>query len=100
MMSYKNLLNRFGIHRKGRKDYYECGFRPTKQKPITISLQFIVIALFFLIYDIELIFSFPLVASAGAFSLSDVLGFLLIYSTFIVSLFYDYDKNLLSWKFI
>lgn len=100
VFSYKNLLLRFSILKKARKDYYECGFRPHIQKPIQVSNQFILIIIFFIIYDIELAFSFPLIASGFSNSLQDILGFLLIYGTMFLSLFFDFDRNLLNWKFI
>jgi len=97
--SYKNLLERFGILKNSRKDYYECGFRPHIQNPIQVSIQFIFICIFFVVYDIELVFSFPLVSSLVYVSLIDLTGFLLIYLTLLISLVYDFNNNLLNWKF-
>ena len=98
--SYKNLLLRFSILKTARKDYYECGFRPIIQKPIQMSNQFLIICIFFIIYDIELAFSFPLVSTLSYNSLQDFVGLMLIYGTMVLSIFYDFDKNLLNWKFI
>lgn len=97
--SYKNLILRFSILKTARKDYYECGFRPIIQKPIQMSNQFIMICIFFVIYDIELAFSFPLVSTISNSSLQDYFGFFLIYGTMLFSIFYDFDRNLLNWKF-
>jgi len=82
-----------------RKDYYECGFRPHVQRPIQMSMQFILICIFFIIYDIELNFSFPLVAGITYGGLELITNFLLIYVTMSMSLHFDFDRNLLSWKF-
>ena len=94
--SYKNLLLRFSILKTARKDYYECGFRPIIQKPIQMSNQFLIICIFFIIYDIELAFSFPLVSTLSHNSLQDFVGLMLIYGTMVLSIFYDFDKNLLN----
>lgn len=99
LFSSKNLLNRFNVLKKSRRDFYECGFRPSNQKPINISIQFIFICVFFIIYDIELVFSFPLVSSNLFNSYLDFFGFFLIYFTMIISLLFDNQKNLLNWKF-
>jgi len=56
---FKNLLKRFGLAKLSRKDFYECGFRPQTQKPIKLPIQFLMICIFFLLYDIELLFFFP-----------------------------------------
>ena len=50
---------RFGVLKVARKDFYECGFRPQNQKPIQVPIQFLLVCIFFLLYDIELIFIFP-----------------------------------------
>jgi NADH-quinone oxidoreductase subunit A len=96
IFSSKNLINRFNVLKKSRRDYYECGFRPSNQKPIRVSIQFIFICIFFIIYDIELVFSFPLVSSITYNSLLDFIGLFLIYGTMIISLVYDFNKNLLN----
>jgi NADH:ubiquinone oxidoreductase subunit 3 (subunit A) len=60
--SFKNILYRFGFLKNTRRDFYECGFKPQNQKPIKISIQFLIICIFFLLYDIELIFLFPFIS--------------------------------------
>ena len=52
------------------------------------------VCFFFLIYDIELAFSYPLVSSFGVSSLTELLFFIFLYGTFLVSLFFDFDRNL------
>lgn len=99
LFSIKNLLTRFGIFKLNRRDYYECGFRPHSQKPIQMSFHFFIICLFFIIYDVELVFVFPICSSISFNSVYELLGFLFIYITMIISLFYDYDKNMIEWRF-
>jgi NADH:ubiquinone oxidoreductase subunit 3 (subunit A) len=53
--SYKDILRRFGLMKASRKDFYECGFKPQVQRPIKVSIQFLLICVFFLLYDIELV---------------------------------------------
>ena len=60
--SFRELLKRFGFLKKSRRDFYECGFKPTKQKTIRLPIQFLLICIFFLLYDIELIFLFPFIS--------------------------------------
>lgn len=97
IFSYKNLLNRFGLRNILRKDFYECGFKPISQKPIQMSIQFFILSIFFILYDIELIFSFPLVSMIYNQSLLEILVFFFIYSSFILSLCFDIDRYLLLW---
>ena len=50
--SFRDLLRRFGFIKPSRRDFYECGFRPQTQKPIRLPIQFLLICVFFLLYDI------------------------------------------------
>ena len=97
IFSYKNMLNRFGLRNFLRKDFYECGFKPIKQKPIQLSIQFFVLCVFFILYDIELIFSFPLISTIINQSFLELLIFIFIYGSFIISLIFDIDRYLLLW---
>ena len=38
--TFRDLLRRFGYLKAARRDFYECGFRPTSQKPIYLPIQF------------------------------------------------------------
>ena len=72
MLSFRDILKRFGFLKIARRDFYECGFRPTTQKPIRVPVQFLLICVFFLLYDIELVFLFPLVSASAFVGLFDL----------------------------
>ena len=97
-LSFKDILRRFGFMKNTRRDFYECGFKPQTQKPIKISIQFLIICIFFLLYDIELVFLFPFVSGITFFGLYD--NFLLIFFFFImyISLQVDYERHALYWQ--
>ena len=46
-LSFKDILRRFGFMKNTRRDFYECGFKPQTQKPIKVSIQFLIICVFF-----------------------------------------------------
>lgn len=98
IFSFKNVLNRFGILKNSRREFYECGFKPVVQKPVQFTVQFLVVCMFFVIYDIELIFSFPLVSTTSNHALAEVLIFTILYGSFILSLFFDFDQALTDWR--
>lgn len=99
MFSFKNLMNRFGLLRANRREFYECGFKPVTQQPVQFTIQFTMICFFFLIYDIELAFSFPLVSNFSSNGLVELFFFAFLYGTFLVSLLFDFDQNLTDWRF-
>lgn len=96
---HKNLIKRFGLLKKSKKDFYECGFKPQTQKPIKLSIQFLLILIFFLLYDIELLFFFPFISNIAAISFYDFFLFLLFNFFLILSLVIDYYKHSLLWQY-
>ena len=99
MLSFRDLLKRFGFLKIARRDFYECGFRPTTQKPIRIPIQFLLICIFFLLYDIELIFLFPLVSVTTFSGLYDLLLILFFFTILLVSLVIDFNRHALIWQY-
>lgn len=98
-ISFRDLLKKFGFLKVSRRDFYECGFRPQTQKPIKLPIQFLLICVFFLLYDIELIFLFPYVSGVLFSGLFDLILLLLFFSFFFISLLIDYERHALYWQY-
>lgn len=99
LFSFKNLLKRFGFLKIARRDFYECGFRPTCQKTIRLPIQFLLICIFFLLYDIELVFLFPLVSAITVIGLTDWLLVFFFFSVLLISLIFDHNRHALAWTY-
>lgn len=99
LFSFKSLLRRFGFLKISRRDFYECGFRPQTQKPIKLPIQFLLICVFFLIYDIELVFLFPYVSGITFSGFYDLLLLFLFFILFLISLIIDYERHALYWQY-
>jgi len=97
--SFRNLIRRFGLLKTTRRDFYECGFRPTTQKPIRLPIPFLLICIFFLLYDIELIFLFPLVSTVSFFGLLDFTLLLFFFLILLISLIFDFNRHALMWQY-
>lgn len=95
ILSFRDLLKRFGFLKVSRRDFYECGFRPTSQKPIRVPIQFLLICIFFLLYDIELVFLFPFVSAATFIGLYDLLLIVFFFTMLLVSLVIDFNRHAL-----
>ena len=95
---FRNLANKYGFLKNSRKDYYECGFRPISQKPIKISIQYLLLTLFFLTYDIELTLVVP--AASSFIHLTGLESALLMAFIFffVISFLIDYDRHALTWQ--
>jgi NADH-quinone oxidoreductase subunit A len=92
---YRNILKRFGFLKVARRDFYECGFRPQDQKPVRLPVQFLLICVFFLLYDIELVFLFPYVSGATIAGFFDFILLMLFFTLFLISLIIDYERHAL-----
>ena len=98
-MSFRDILKRFGYLKMSRRDFYECGFRPQTQKPVQLPIQFLLICVFFLLYDIELIFLFPLVSSSTFVGFHDLYLLLIFFALFALSLHIDFNRHALAWQY-
>ena len=78
-----------------RRDFYECGFKPQNQRVIKVSIQFLLICVFFLLYDIELVFLFPFVSGYTFTGLYDLLLIVLFFGVLFKSLNIDYERHAL-----
>lgn len=97
--SFRELLKRFGFLKISRRDFYECGFRPTTQKPIRLPIQFLLICIFFLLYDIELIFLFPFVSGVTFLGLYDIALVIFFFVILLMSLVFDFNRHALIWQY-
>jgi NADH-quinone oxidoreductase subunit A len=78
---------------------YECGPEVTKQ-PNTISAQFYLIALLFILFDIEIIFMFPWAIDfklLGWFGFAEMILFILLLT---IGFVYAWKKGALEWHSI
>jgi len=78
---------------------YECGPEVTKQ-PNTISVQFYLIALLFILFDVEIIFMFPWAIDfrlLGWFGFAEMILFILLLT---IGFIYAWKKGALEWHSI
>ena len=97
--SFRDLLKRFGFLKIARRDFYECGFRPVTQKTVRLPIQFLLICIFFLLYDIELIFLFPFVSGITFLGAYDILLIVLFFTILFISLVFDFNRHALAWQY-
>ncbi len=84
---------------KLKMSIYECGPEVTKQ-PNTISVQFYLIALLFILFDVEIIFMFPWAIdfkALGWFGFVEMVLFILLLA---IGFVYAWKKGALEWHSI
>nr|YP_010363453.1 NADH dehydrogenase subunit 3 [Atkinsoniella curvata]UNZ12554.1 NADH dehydrogenase subunit 3 [Atkinsoniella curvata] len=77
---------------------FECGFNPMSYKRLPFSIHFFLIAVIFLIFDIEIIIIIPMIFTLK----SSMLMYWLITSTMfvlilILGLFHEWYNGMLNW---
>nr|YP_009192143.1 NADH dehydrogenase subunit 3 [Phasianella solida]ALK03400.1 NADH dehydrogenase subunit 3 [Phasianella solida] len=77
---------------------FECGFDPMGSARIPFSMRFFLLAVIFLIFDVEIVLLFPPVSklwSSGNMFL--VLGFMAFLVILIVGTFHEWNEGSLDW---
>jgi NADH:ubiquinone oxidoreductase subunit 3 (subunit A) len=78
---------------------YECGFHPFEDTRSRFDVRFYLVAILFIVFDLEVAFLFPWVVvsnkSIGFFEHFMVLFFL---ATLLVGFYYEWQKGALDWE--
>lgn len=83
---------------KEKVSVYECGFDPFHSPGEPFSIRFFLIAILFLVFDLEISYLFPWSATSNIISLEGhlIVGLFLIILT--VGLIYEWIKGGLEWE--
>jgi NADH-quinone oxidoreductase subunit A len=77
---------------------YECGFEPFDDARRRFDVRFYLVAILFIILDLEVAFLFPWavsLSSIGLFGFLSMLGFLAVLT---VGFIYEWSKGALDWE--
>ena len=76
---------------------YECGLAPTKQ-PNRISVQFYLMALLFILFDVEIIFMFPWAVDFKILGMFGFVEMILFIFLLTIGFIYAWRKGALTWQ--
>jgi NADH:ubiquinone oxidoreductase subunit 3 (subunit A) len=82
-----------------KKQFYECGFRSLSGNKIGINLNFTLLAIFLILYDVEFLVIYPVLFNFWSITFVQYVFFLIFISFIILSLYYDFQVNALSWQY-
>jgi NADH-quinone oxidoreductase subunit A len=77
---------------------YECGFDPYEDGRNFFDIQFFIIALLFIIFDLETMFLFPWSVSLGQLNLISFYSMLDFFFELLVGFFYVWFLGVLDWS--
>nr|YP_001936612.1 NADH dehydrogenase subunit 3 [Eremobates cf. palpisetulosus SEM-2008]ACA49840.1 NADH dehydrogenase subunit 3 [Eremobates cf. palpisetulosus SEM-2008] len=76
---------------------FECGFNPAISPRIPFSLRFFLIAMIFLIFDVEIVLLLPLPISTLNPNMVFITAFLFIL-VLSMGLYHEWNKGILNWN--
>lgn len=72
---------------------YECGFDPYSNVNYKYDIRFYLIALLFLLFDIEIVYLYPLIYELNIYNYNYSLLFLII---LVIGLIYEYKNSIID----
>ena len=77
---------------------YECGFEPFGNVRLLFNVRFYLIAILFIIFDLEVVFLFPWAVVMDVANNESFFCFLLFLSILTFGFFYEWKKGALEWE--
>nr|YP_010310367.1 NADH dehydrogenase subunit 3 [Daclera levana]UMY75902.1 NADH dehydrogenase subunit 3 [Daclera levana] len=100
LMIVCTIISKNTILDREKMSPFECGFDPKSSARTPFSLQFFLIAILFLIFDIEIAIILPMIITMKT---SNIMMWIITISIFIMililGLYYEWKNGMLDWTF-
>ena len=77
---------------------YECGFEPVNDSRMEFDVRFYLVAILFIIFDLEIAFLFPWAISLGKIGLLGFVSMMIFLFILTVGFIYEWKKGALDWE--
>ena len=77
---------------------YECGFAPFDDARNKFDVRFYLVAILFIIFDLEVAFLFPWAVSLGSIGLFGFWSMMVFLAVLTVGFIYEWKKGALEWE--
>jgi NADH-quinone oxidoreductase subunit A len=77
---------------------YECGFEPFEDSRMEFDVRFYLVAILFIIFDLEIAFLFPWAISLGSIGLFGFVSMMIFLFILTVGFIYEWKKGALDWE--
>jgi NADH-quinone oxidoreductase subunit A len=84
-------------HNKVKLEPYECGIEPLTDARDRYSIRYYLVAMLFVIFDVETVFMFPWAVIFDELLLFGLVEMLVFLSILVVGYFYAWRKGALEW---
>nr|AND96713.1 NADH deshydrogenase subunit 3 [Digitonthophagus gazella] len=93
-----SILSKKSFYDREKSSPFECGFDPKSSARMPFSLHFFLIAVIFLIFDVEITLLIPMIMTI---KISNIINFSLITSFFLFillfGLYHEWNQGALNW---
>ena len=76
---------------------YECGFEPFEDSRIKFDVRYYLVAILFIIFDLEIAFLFPWAVSLDAIGGFGLVAMGIFLAVLVVGFIYEWKKGALEW---
>ena len=77
---------------------YECGFEPFNDSRMEFDVRFYLVAILFIIFDLEIAFLFPWAISLGKIGIFSFVSMMIFLFILTVGFIYEWKKGALDWE--
>ena len=77
---------------------YECGFEPFSDSRMEFDVRFYLVAILFIIFDLEIAFLFPWAISLGKIGVFGFISMMIFLFILTVGFIYEWKKGALDWE--
>ena len=77
---------------------YECGFEPFNDSRMEFDVRFYLVAILFIIFDLEIAFLFPWAISLGTIGLFGFISMMIFLFILTIGFIYEWKKGALDWE--
>nr|QJD07216.1 NADH dehydrogenase subunit 3 [Ghauriana sinensis] len=93
-----SLISKKSLIDTQKSNPFECGFNPISNKRMPFSIHFFLIAVIFLVFDIEIIIILPMILSINfSFIYFWILTSMFFIMILIIGLYHEWFNGLLNW---
>ena len=76
---------------------YECGFEPFEDSRIKFDVRYYLVAILFIIFDLEIAFLFPWAVSLDTVGAFGIIAMGIFLAVLVVGFIYEWKKGALEW---
>ena len=86
-----------GTKSKAKLSPYECGFDPFEDARIPFDVRYYLVAILFIIFDLEIAFLFPWAVSLNKIGIPGIIAMGIFLLVLVIGFIYEWSKGALEW---